>query len=225
MRPVRGTSTRWKSRRLPASLPASNMRGDIIRALKNELNQLFRRFAMAKQNSTAAIAALAAIGILVLAGTSARLFAQSGSDGNSPARSSTAASRADFGSPMAEAAKGELGVPAFSEPGISPDGREIAFISGGDIWTVPSSGGEARLLISNPAIETRPLYSPDGKMVAFGSTRTGNGDVYVLVFATGELKRMTYDDGAETPTGWSHDGKWIYFQTTGHDISGMNDIY
>ncbi|HET9401595.1 MAG TPA: S41 family peptidase [Candidatus Acidoferrales bacterium] len=180
---------------------------------------------MAKRNSTPAIAAVAALGILALAGTGARLFAQSGGDGNSSSKSAAAVTRADFGSPMAEAAKGELGVPAFSEPGISPDGREIAFISGGDIWTVPTSGGEARLLISNPAIETRPLYSPDGKMLAFGSTRTGNGDVYVLVFATGELRRMTFDDGAETPTGWSHDGKWIYFQTTGHNISGMNDIY
>jgi len=155
------------------------------------------------------IAITATVALLVLAaitmsGIGARLLAQSGaSDGP-----------AGTPSPSAEAARGELGVPAFSEPGISPDGREIAFVSGGDIWTVSASGGEARLLISNPAIETRPLFSPDGKMLAFGSTRTGNGDVYLLVFATGELKRMTYDDGNETPTGWSHDGKWIYFQTT-----------
>ena len=116
-------------------------------------------------------------------------------------------------------------MPALSEPGISPDGKEIAFVSGADIWTVPSSGGEAHLLISHPAIESRPLYSPDGTKLAFGSTRTGNGDVYVLTFATGELRRLTYDDANEQPTGWSHDGKWVYFQTTGHDISGMNDIY
>ena len=51
---------------------------------------------------------------------------------------------------------------AFAEPGISPDGREIAFVSGGDIWTVPATGGEARLLVSHTATESRPLYSPDG---------------------------------------------------------------
>jgi tricorn protease len=117
------------------------------------------------------------------------------------------------------------GTPAYSDPGISPDGKEIAFISGADIWTVPTSGGDARLLISNPAIESRPLYSPDGTKLAFSSTRTGNGDVYVFTFGTGDLRRLTYDDANEQPTGWSHDGRWVYFQTTGHDISGMNDIY
>lgn len=124
-----------------------------------------------------------------------------------------------------DAATNKPRTPAFSEPGIAPDGKQIAFVSGGDIWTVSSSGGEAHLLISHPAIESRPLFSPDGSKLAFASTRTGNGDVYVLTFATGDLRRLTYDDANEQPTGWSHDGRWIYFQTTGHDISGMNDIY
>ena len=38
---------------------------------------------------------------------------------------------------------------SFAEPGISPDGREIAFASGGDIWSVPAGGGEARLLVAH----------------------------------------------------------------------------
>src|SRR5918912_3952397 len=71
-------------------------------------------------------------------------------------------------------------VPYFSDPSISPDRSEIAFISGGDIWTVPASGGEARLLVSHPAMESRPVYSPDGRRLAFTSARTGNGDIYVL---------------------------------------------
>src|SRR4051812_27410577 len=80
------------------------------------------------------------------------------------------------------------------EPSISPDRSEIAFVSGGDIWTVPAGGGTARLLISHPATESRPLYSPDGKRLAFTSTRTGNGDVYVLELASGELKRLTFHE-------------------------------
>src|ERR1051325_2977953 len=88
-------------------------------------------------------------------------------------------------------------LPYFTEPAISPDRSEIAFVSGGDIWTVPTSGGEARLLVSHPANESRPLYSPDGRKLAFISNRTGGGDIYVLSFDTGDLKRLTFDDGNE----------------------------
>ncbi len=114
---------------------------------------------------------------------------------------------------------------AFAEPTISPDGREIAFISGGDIWTVPATGGDARLLVAHADNETRPLYSPDGKYLAFGSTRSGNGDIYLLTLETGDLRRLTYDDGVESLNSWSNDGKTVYFQSTSRDIAGMNDIY
>jgi Tol biopolymer transport system component/C-terminal processing protease CtpA/Prc len=115
--------------------------------------------------------------------------------------------------------------PYFTEPSVSPAGSEIAFVSGGDIWTAPVGGGEARLLISHPANESRPLYSPDGKRLAFVSTRTGNGDVYLLTFETGELKRLTFDDAAEQLDAWSRDGRFIYFSSTSRDISGMNDLF
>lgn len=114
---------------------------------------------------------------------------------------------------------------SFAEPGISPDGREIAFVSGGDIWTVPSTGGDARLLVAHDANESRPLYSPDGTRLAFSSTRTGGGDIYVLSLGTGALRRVTADDGMEQMSGWSRDGRWVYFTSTSRDIAGMNDIY
>lgn len=115
--------------------------------------------------------------------------------------------------------------PSFAEPGISPDGREIAFVSGGDIWTVPVEGGVARLLVSDASHHSRPLYSPDGRRLAFVSDRTGNGDIYVLELATGELRRLTFDDGSDQLDGWSPDGRWIYYSSTSRDIAGMNDIY
>ncbi|MGH9732937.1 MAG: hypothetical protein ACRD4A_14680, partial [Candidatus Acidiferrales bacterium] len=81
-------------------------------------------------------------------------------------------------------ASAEKARPAYSEPGVSPDGKEIAFISGGDIWTVPATGGEARLLVSDTATDSRPLYSPDGTRLAYVSARDGSGNVYMLTLAT-----------------------------------------
>jgi Tol biopolymer transport system component len=85
---------------------------------------------------------------------------------------------------VAQARSGPEPRPAFAEPAIAADGSEIAFVSGGDIWTVPTAGGEARLLVSNPGNDTHPVYSPDKKRLAFVSTRTGGGDIHVLTFAT-----------------------------------------
>jgi Tol biopolymer transport system component/C-terminal processing protease CtpA/Prc len=114
---------------------------------------------------------------------------------------------------------------SYAEPAISPDGREIAFVSGGDIWTVPAEGGTARLLVSHAATESRPLYSPDGSQLAFTSTRTGNGDLYVLTLATGEVRRLTFDDAPESLDAWSRDGRWLYFSSTTRDVAGMNDVW
>jgi Tol biopolymer transport system component len=91
---------------------------------------------------------------------------------------------------------------------------------------VPSAGGDARLLISNAANDTHPVYSPDKTQLEFVSTRTGGGDIYVLTFATGDVRRVTFDDGPEQLDGWSRDGKYLYFFTSAHDLSGgMNDVY
>lgn len=113
---------------------------------------------------------------------------------------------------------------ALAEPGISPDGREIAFVSGGDIWSVPAAGGEARLLVSHPAHESRPLYSPDGTSLAFVSTRTGNGDVYLLSLATGDLRRLTWDDAPEMIDGWTPDSSAVLVSSPAREVSSLNDI-
>ena len=113
----------------------------------------------------------------------------------------------------------------MTEPTISPDNNEIAFVSGGDIWTVPSTGGTAHILVSHRATEGRPVYSPDGKKLAFTSNRTGNGDIYILDFATNNLTRITFNDTSDNLDNWSKDGEWLYFHSTNQDISGMNDIF
>ena len=86
--------------------------------------------------------------------------------------------------------------PYFTEPAIAPDRSEIAFASGGDLWSVPASGGDARLLVSHAANESHPVYSPDGRTLAFVSDRTGGGDIYLLTLANGDVRRLTFDDSA-----------------------------
>ncbi len=126
---------------------------------------------------------------------------------------------------VSASAAAAAGLPYLTEPALCPTRPEIAFVSGGDIWVAPAKGGEAHLLVSNPADETRPLYSPDGNRLAFVSTRTGGGDIYVLTLATGDLKRLTFDDGMDQLDGWSRDGKWIYFSNGTNDVGRKNDIY
>jgi Tol biopolymer transport system component len=126
---------------------------------------------------------------------------------------------------LAHAQEAPAPLPSYAEPSLSPDAQEIAFVSGGDVWTVPAAGGEARLLVSHPATESRPMYSPDGRRLAFVSTRTGGGDIYVLSFDSGDLRRITFDDQLDQLDGWSRDGHWLYFSSTSRDISGMNDVF
>ena len=113
----------------------------------------------------------------------------------------------------------------LAEPSIAPDRAEVAFVSGSDIWSAPLAGGEARLLVSHPATESRPVFSPDGKRLAFTSTRTGNGDVYVLDLGTGDLKRLTFHEGSERVDNWSRDGRYVYFTSGATDIGGMGDVF
>jgi tricorn protease len=117
------------------------------------------------------------------------------------------------------------GAPSFYEPGISPDGSEIAFVSGGDIWTVPAGGGAARLLVAHSAHESRPLYSPDGRYLAFNSNRNGGLDVFLMDLSTGRVTRLTNESGSEQLSGWSGDGAWVYFTSSAEDISGAHDVF
>ena len=77
----------------------------------------------------------------------------------------------------------------FRNAKISPDGSRIAFTYKGDIFTVPTGGGEVLRLTSQPSTETTLIWSPDSRSIAFSSDRFGNADIFVIA-ADGSSKEM-----------------------------------
>jgi Tol biopolymer transport system component/C-terminal processing protease CtpA/Prc len=116
------------------------------------------------------------------------------------------------------------GVPSFAEPSISPDRREIAFVSGGDVWSVDATGGTAHLLAAVDGYAERPLFSPDGKRLAFVSSRPGTPGIDVLDLEGGALTRLTQGDEAPELDGWSADGAFLYFSSAANNIAYDGDI-
>lgn len=98
-------------------------------------------------------------------------------------------------------------------PDISPDGRLVAFSYLGDIWVVESIGGIARPVTMHQAHDTAPVFSPDGKSIAFSSNRHGSYDVFVVPVEGGKPRRLTYDSAADVVCGWSPDGKHVLFSS------------
>ncbi len=100
------------------------------------------------------------------------------------------------------------------DPTLSPDGQTIVFSYDGDLWKVPSSGGDALRLTAMEGEETLPRISPDGKWLAFSSIQYGNKDVYVMPIDGGEIKQLTFHDAIDDVDSWSWDSKEIYFTSS-----------
>jgi tricorn protease len=90
---------------------------------------------------------------------------------------------------------------------------QIAFSYAGDLWVVSREGGEARRLTTGAGIETDPVFSPDGSLIAFTGEYDGNRDVYVVPADGGVPRRLTYHPGADEVLGWTPDGKSVLFHS------------
>ncbi|MGH6681123.1 MAG: hypothetical protein ACREDL_19845, partial [Bradyrhizobium sp.] len=96
-------------------------------------------------------------------------------------------------------------------PDISADGKLVAFSYKGDIWIVETIGGTARAVTSHPAHDISPIFSPDGRTLAFSSNRHGSYDIDTVPLQGGRPTRLTTDSAADMVCGWSPDGKNILF--------------
>ena len=118
-------------------------------------------------------------------------------------------------------------------PAISPDGSTVAFEYKGDLWTVPAAGGAATLLTVGDSYEYAPVWSHDGRSLAFASDRYGNFDVFVMPATGGEATRLTFHSAGEVPGSFTADDTAVLFSAVRQDpasnaqfpTGGMSELY
>lgn len=92
---------------------------------------------------------------------------------------------------------------------------QIAFVYGGDIWTVAKEGGMAVQLTRSPGEESWPRFSPDGKSLAFTASYNGSQDIYVMPSQGGVPIRVTYRSFPDRMIDWHPDGERLLFASPG----------
>lgn len=121
--------------------------------------------------------------------------------------------------------------PTDAEPAFSPDGRTIAFVRGGDLYSVRPDGSGQRKLTSGPELDSAPVVSPDGKRVLFErrAAATGSSDLYAVGATGGGLRALTSGADDDHQADFSPDGRAIVFVrgsgSSGVDPNTNEDLY
>jgi dipeptidyl aminopeptidase/acylaminoacyl peptidase len=111
----------------------------------------------------------------------------------------------------------------IAEAQVSPDGKWVAYTvatpdldanrNASNIWIVPATGGSS-IQLTQSGHDSSPAWSPDGKTIAFLSSRSGTSQVYLLSMDGGEAQPFTHISTGADIVKWSPDGKTIAFTSS-----------
>ena len=111
----------------------------------------------------------------------------------------------------------------LTHPSLSPDANEIVFSYEGDVWKMNSDGSNAFRLTAMDGRETNPMFSPDGKWIAFTGRQEGNANVYIMPAQGGKIIQLTYHDSQDRVESWSWDSREVYFTSSRYnDVSAYS---
>jgi Tol biopolymer transport system component len=108
-------------------------------------------------------------------------------------------------------------------PDIAPDGRTIVFELLGDLFSVDARGGAAHALTTGMAFDSQPVFSPDGRDIAFVSDRSGAENVWVIAADGSNPRQLTTrdDNTVFASPAWSADGRSIFVSRFRSEFNGF----
>ncbi|HLQ58937.1 MAG TPA: S9 family peptidase [Gemmatimonadales bacterium] len=133
-----------------------------------------------------------------------------------------------------------IALKAVSDPQLSPDGKWVAYTVStpslqdnrnvSRVWVAEVATGKSRQLTGGPGSDRQPRWSPDGKTLAFISTREGGAQVWLLPIAGGDARKLSsLEEGASDPV-WLPDGSGLLIVSdikwpTSQEIDQRNGAY
>src|SRR6266850_7529873 len=111
----------------------------------------------------------------------------------------------------------------ISDLHVSPDSKTVIFLvttsdlarakRTSHIWSMDINGQNSHQITSGDKSESSPVFSPDGKQIAFISSKDGSANLYLMPARGGDWRRLTYISTGVSDPLWSPDGKWIAFSS------------
>lgn len=106
-------------------------------------------------------------------------------------------------------------------PAISPDGESVLFVALQDLWV--KTGADLKQLTNDAAVQWMPIWSPDGRQIAFSSDKDGSFGIWTMKADGTEVRKVLTTGGSVSGMAWSPDGKTIAFtQSYGPRFGTLN---